>query len=61
MQTNAKKITQYTDRELLDEYHKITAYLATVPGHSMDSEVRIAENRLESLIAEGLDRGLFRR
>lgn len=53
--------TQHTDRELMDEYRKITAYLATIPGHSMDTEARIAENRQESLIAEGLKRGLFRR
>ena len=56
-----KKTTTLSDVELMAEYRELTAYLATLPGYSMDTNKRIAENRQESLIAEGLDRGLFRR
>lgn len=61
MKVSQKKTTALSDAELLAEYRAITAHLAALPGYSMDSEKRLAENRQESLIAEGLDRGLFRR
>ena len=61
MKVQQKKTTTLSDAELMAEYRALTAHLATLPGYSMDSEKRIAENRQEALIAEGLDRGLFRR
>lgn len=61
MKVSQKRTTTLSDVDLLAEYRDLTAYLATLPGYSMDTNKRIAENRQESLIAEGLDRGLFRR
>ena len=61
MKVSQQKTTSLSDAELLAEYRALTAHLATLPGYSMDTNKRIAENRQESLIAEGLDRGLFRR
>ena len=61
MKVQQKKTTTLSDAELMAEYRALTAYLATLPGYSMDVEKRIAENRQEALIAAGLARGLFRR
>ena len=61
MKVSQKRTTTLSDVDLLAEYREITTYLAGAPGYSMDLNKRIAENRQESLIAEGLDRGLFRR
>ena len=61
MKVSQKKTATLSDAELMAEYRAITAYLAGTPGYSMGLNKRIAENRQESLIAEGLDRGLFRR
>ena len=61
MKISQQKTTTLSDAELMAEYRALTAHLATLPGYSMDPAKRIAENRQEALIAEGLDRGLFRR
>jgi len=61
MKVSQKKTTALSDADLMAEYRELTAHIAALPGYSMDLGKRIAENRQEALIAEGLDRGLFRR
>lgn len=48
-----------TDLELLTAYHKVSAQLSKFSPHAMSTEKNILENHQESLIREGIKRGLI--